>query len=121
MLNAVFVEPVYRVACFGLKAIRRRDDHALENPALPPVEYRASAFFILTKLNILEHFHDQANALGNVEGLGGEIRSVAQSTKRVAEARKLGFTKALAPATKSDSTFIQPIKNLRQALIDYLK
>ncbi len=63
---------------------------------------------------------DKLVVFGEV-GLGGEIRSVAQSTKRVAEARKLGFTKALAPATKSDSTFIQPIKNLRQALIDYLK
>lgn len=54
-------------------------------------------------------------------GLGGEIRSITQSTRRISEAKKLGFTKALAPASKSDKQFILPVKNLRQALIDYLK
>lgn len=55
-------------------------------------------------------------------GLGGEIRSAALTEKRVAEAKKLGFTKAIAPLQvgKKDS-FIKGVKDLRQALIDYLK
>lgn len=56
-------------------------------------------------------------------GLGGEIRSVPQSDRRVAEAKKLGFKKAIGPVsgtTHTKSSFIQPVKDLRQALIDYL-
>lgn len=53
-------------------------------------------------------------------GLGGEVRSVAHVDRRIAEAKKLGFTKALAPAGTRKIAFIQPVKNLRQALIDYL-
>lgn len=53
-------------------------------------------------------------------GLGGEIRSVQHVARRIAEAKKLGFTKALGPASGSKDTFIQPVKDLRQALIDYL-
>lgn len=63
---------------------------------------------------------DELVVFGEV-GLGGEIRSITQSTRRISEAKKLGFTKALAPASKSDKQFILPVKNLRQALIDYLK
>ena len=55
-------------------------------------------------------------------GLGGEIRSVHSSDRRIAEAQKLGFTSALAPATGAKkNSFIKPIKDLRQALIDYLQ
>lgn len=54
-------------------------------------------------------------------GLGGEIRSVAQPEKRVAEAKKLGFTKAIAPVPKQKNSFISGVKDLRQALIDYMK
>ncbi len=54
-------------------------------------------------------------------GLGGEIRSVAQPEKRVAEAKKLGFTKAIAPVPKQKDSFISGVKDLRQALIDYMK
>ena len=53
-------------------------------------------------------------------GLGGEVRSVAHVDRRIAEAKKLGFTKALAPASSRKVAFIQPVKSLRQALIDYL-
>ncbi len=54
-------------------------------------------------------------------GLGGEIRSVQYSDKRIAEAKKLGFTKAIAPDTsgKKDS-FITSARDVRGALIDYL-
>lgn len=53
-------------------------------------------------------------------GLGGEIRSVHSIDKRVAEAKKLGFTHALAPQGKKNS-FIKSVKDVRQALIDYVK
>ena len=54
-------------------------------------------------------------------GLGGEIRSVIGVDKRVSEAKKLGFTKAIAPKTSSKNTFIKPVGDLRAALIDYLQ
>lgn len=54
-------------------------------------------------------------------GLGGEIRSVPAIEKRVAEAKKLGFTSAIAPVPKTKNSFINGVKDLRQALIDYLK
>lgn len=53
-------------------------------------------------------------------GLGGEVRSVSLVDKRVAEAKKLGFTKAIAPATTKNS-FIKGVKDVRQALNSYLK
>jgi DNA repair protein RadA/Sms len=54
-------------------------------------------------------------------GLGGEIRSVAAVDKRVAEAQKLGFTLAIAPSQGKKQSFIKGVKDLRHALIDYLK
>lgn len=54
-------------------------------------------------------------------GLGGEIRSVPLVEKRIAEAKKLGFTMAIAPVPKNKDSFIKGVKDLRQALIDYLK
>ena len=54
-------------------------------------------------------------------GLGGEIRSVTAVEKRVAEAKKLGFTVAIAPKTRTKNTFIKPVADLRSALIDYLQ
>ena len=53
-------------------------------------------------------------------GLGGEVRSVSHAERRIAEAKKLGFTKALAPKQARKNAFIQPVSSLRQALIDYL-
>ena len=55
-------------------------------------------------------------------GLSGEIRIAKQTDKRVQEAKKLGFTKAIAPAHKDNKNqFIKPVKDLREALIKYLQ
>lgn len=54
-------------------------------------------------------------------GLGGEIRSVVGVEKRIAEAKKLGFSRAIAPKTSTKNTFIKPVGDLRSALIDYLQ
>jgi len=54
-------------------------------------------------------------------GLGGEIRSVHSGDRRVAEAKKLGFTQAIAPKPAQKNSFIKGIGDLRQALIDYLQ
>ena len=53
-------------------------------------------------------------------GLGGEIRSVSNADRRIAEAKKLGFESALAPATIKNP-FVTPISDLRSALIKYMK
>ena len=52
-------------------------------------------------------------------GLGGEIRSVTSSDRRIAEAKKLGFTAAIAPATLKNP-FILPARDLRSALVKYM-
>lgn len=52
-------------------------------------------------------------------GLGGEIRSVTAPDRRIAEARKLGFTGAIAPATIKDK-FVFPVRDLRSALVKYM-
>lgn len=54
-------------------------------------------------------------------GLGGEIRSVAQVERRIAEAKKLGFTHSIGPKTSGAKNVTIPVTTLRQALIDYLK
>lgn len=54
-------------------------------------------------------------------GLGGEIRSARGAQRRIDEAKKLGFTKAIAPADSKKNSFVTPVKDLRQALIDYLQ
>ena len=54
-------------------------------------------------------------------GLGGEIRSVIGVDKRITEAKKLGFTKAIAPKGASKNSFIKGVGDIRQALIDYIK
>ncbi|MEI7917994.1 MAG: DNA repair protein RadA [Candidatus Saccharibacteria bacterium] len=54
-------------------------------------------------------------------GLGGEIRSVLSADRRVAEAKKLGFTVAIAPKSVAKNTFIKGVSDLRTALIDYLQ
>lgn len=54
-------------------------------------------------------------------GLGGEIRSVTSLDRRVAEAKKLGFTKAIAPNIGAKNSFIKSVSDLRSALIDYLQ
>lgn len=52
-------------------------------------------------------------------GLGGEIRSAFRPDQRIAEAKKLGFTHAIAPATIKDK-FVLPAKDLRDTLIKYM-
>ena len=55
-------------------------------------------------------------------GLGGEIRSAALADRRIAEAKKLGFTQAIAPKqTSKKDSFVRGVRYLRQALIDYMK
>ena len=53
-------------------------------------------------------------------GLGGEIRSAFRADQRIAEAKKLGFKHAIAPATTKDK-FVVPVKDLRETLIKYVK
>ncbi len=54
-------------------------------------------------------------------GLGGEIRSAIGGERRIAEAKKLGFTKAIAPIQGKKNSFISGVRDLRQALIEYLQ
>ena len=53
-------------------------------------------------------------------GLGGEIRSAFRPDQRIAEAKKLGFTHAIAPRTIKDK-FVIPVRDLRQTLIEHVK
>lgn len=62
---------------------------------------------------------DDAVVFGEV-GLGGEVRSATQWHQRIKEAKKLGFTYAIAPKTHHDK-FVRGVADLRQALIDYLQ
>jgi DNA repair protein RadA/Sms len=52
-------------------------------------------------------------------GLGGEVRSANSPDRRIAEAKKLGFTKAIAPQTSKKNSFVSGVKDLRAALIEY--
>jgi len=54
-------------------------------------------------------------------GLGGEIRSVRSADRRIAEAKKLGFTQAIAPSGTVKNSFIKGVGDLRTALIEYLQ
>lgn len=63
---------------------------------------------------------DELVVFGEI-GLGGEIRSVHSAERRVAEAKKLGFTQAIAPKSGQKDSFIKGVGDLRQALIDYLQ
>ena len=60
-------------------------------------------------------------------GLGGEVRSVGNIEKRIQEAEKLGFTKAVIPANnaknfKSNGKIkILPIENLSEVVNLLLK
>lgn len=53
-------------------------------------------------------------------GLGGEIRRSAMSARRTKEAKKLGFTGAVAPQAKPADGFIRPVTDLKDALNQYL-
>jgi DNA repair protein RadA/Sms len=63
---------------------------------------------------------DETVVFGEV-GLGGEVRSVRSVERRVAEAKKLGFTRAIGPKSVAKDPFINGVNDLRSALIDYLQ
>ncbi len=63
---------------------------------------------------------DQTVVFGEV-GLGGEVRSVIAVEKRIAEAKKLGFTRAVGPKTATKHSFITGVSDVRSALVDYLQ
>lgn len=63
---------------------------------------------------------DKTVVFGEV-GLGGEIRSVIAIDKRVSEAKKLGFERAIGPRSSSKNPFITTLSDIRSALIDYLQ
>lgn len=63
---------------------------------------------------------DDTIVFGEV-GLGGEIRSAILSDRRIAEAKKLGFKKAIAPKSAGGISFVKEVRDLRSALIDYLQ
>lgn len=54
-------------------------------------------------------------------GLGGEVRSAQAAERRIAEAQKLGFTKAIAPHSGLKTPFVHDVSDIRSALITYLK
>jgi DNA repair protein RadA/Sms len=62
----------------------------------------------------------EALVFGEV-GLSGEIRTVLSAERRIMEAKKLGFSYAIAPAAKPKNGFIQPVTNLKDTLNKYLK
>ena len=64
---------------------------------------------------------DDATVVFGEVGLGGEIRSVVGVEKRIAEAKKLGFTRAIAPRTSSKNPFVTAVPDIRTALVDYLQ
>lgn len=63
---------------------------------------------------------DETVVFGEV-GLGGEVRSANGSSRRLDEAKKLGFTRAIAPMSDHKNPMVTGVKDLRQALIDYLQ
>lgn len=54
-------------------------------------------------------------------GLSGEVRSVPQIDRRIAEAKKLGFKFAIGPKTAKKNGFLRPTASMRDALNTYLK
>ncbi len=63
---------------------------------------------------------DESYVVFGEVGLGGEIRSAFRADQRIAEAKKLGFTHAIAPSKTKDN-FVIPVKDLRETLIKYVK
>lgn len=64
---------------------------------------------------------DDTVVFGEV-GLGGEVRSAFMYDRRIAEAKKMGFKKAVAPRSAAlKNPFVKGVSDLRSALIDYLQ
>lgn len=53
-------------------------------------------------------------------GLSGEVRSVVAADRRAKEAKKLGFTGAIAPVSRPKNAFVRPVVDLREALNTFL-
>ena len=67
-----------------------------------------------------KRIEDDTVVFGEV-GLGGEVRTVIGPDKRIAEAKKLGFKRAVDPKHSQKNEFITPVGDLRSALIEYLR
>lgn len=64
---------------------------------------------------------DEKTVVFGEVGLGGEIRTVTGADKRIKEAKKLGFSTAIAPQSQKKNTFIDAVDDVRQALIKHIK
>ncbi|HSW81469.1 MAG TPA: DNA repair protein RadA [Candidatus Saccharimonas sp.] len=64
---------------------------------------------------------DQGAVVFGEVGLAGEVRSVIHADKRMAEAKKLGFTYAIAPKNIHKNGFVKPVGTMREALTNFLK
>lgn len=64
---------------------------------------------------------DEGTVVFGEVGLGGEIRSAYRPDQRIAEAKKLGFTSAIAPVSAKGGKFVHHVTDLRQTLINYVK
>jgi len=64
---------------------------------------------------------DEGTVVFGEVGLGGEIRSAVGADRRIQEAKKLGFVRAIAPSSHSKNSFIKGVSDLRSALVDYLQ
>lgn len=64
---------------------------------------------------------DESTVVFGEVGLGGEIRSAFRPDQRISEAKKLGFTHAIAPVSAKGGKFVHHVTDLRKTLIDYIK
>lgn len=64
---------------------------------------------------------DSAAVVFGEIGLSGEVRSVANSDRRTAEAQKLGFAYAIGPKSAQKNNFLRPVASMRDALNTYLQ
>ncbi len=66
--------------------------------------------------------HDNAVVFGEV-GLSGEIRHVPYAEKRIAEAKKLGYTMAIGPKLRSSKAVagLKSVSSVREALNTFLE
>lgn len=54
-------------------------------------------------------------------GLSGEVRHVPYADKRIVEAKKLGFDGAIGPKNKARMTGLYSVKDVREALNNFLE
>lgn len=66
------------------------------------------------------HALDEDTVVFGEVGLGGEVRSAQFAEKRLIEAKKIGFKKAITPRLSTKKTMAHEVRDLRSALIDYL-